>query len=66
MNIIQLMPFTNHSITRRILCLPNKNIDGSYSVSMSFTISAWKLISFGDRELGSAENFAIADLTIFI
>ena len=42
------------------------NPNGSYPVFMSFTIFAWKLISFGERELGRAENFAIADLTIFI
>ena len=42
------------------------NPSGSYPVLMSFTIFAWKLISFGERELGRAENFAIADLTIFI
>ena len=42
------------------------NPNGSYPVLMSFTIFAWKLISFGERELGRAENFAIADLTIFI
>ena len=38
----------------------------SYPIPMFFTISAWKLTSFGERELGRAENFAIADLTIFI